>query len=347
MWGTGAQGSQGRRRYRRAAFSSLFAMAAAAAALVGCGSSGSAAKSSTPAIRQVGLMHVGTDHVPPSLKPLKARLARLGWVQGRTINLIWRNLPDEDAADRQAREFVHEHVDMIVAFEDQSIRAAQAATKESRIPVVFVHPADPVASGYVRSLAHPGGNLTGVFGLRDLVQKQLELYKLLVPRLHRVLALVDPLDPSTPLLWAETDLAAPKLQLKLVERQVTGAAGIGRVFRSLRPGRVDGVFVVSPKILFNFTTVLLRDARSARLPVEANRKEWVQRGAFFAYGPDFQLLGSKAARYVDEILRGVRPSQLAVEYVPQVKLAINLTTARALGLVVPESMIVRADYVYR
>jgi putative ABC transport system substrate-binding protein len=292
-------------------------------------------------------MHVGLDHVPPSLKPLKARLTQLGWVQGRNINLIWRNLADEQAADRQAEAFVREHVDLIVAFEDQSIRAAKAATAKTHTPVVFLHPADPVVSGYVRSLAHPGRNLTGVFGLRDLVQKQLELYLLLVPRLHRVLALVDPLDPSTPFLWANTNLAAETLHLQLVERQVTSQAGVTRAFRSLRKGQVDAVFVVSPKILFNFTSGLISLARRAHLPVQVNRKEWVQRGAFFSYGPDFKLLGQHAARYVDSILKGRRPSQLAVEYIPQVKLAINLRTARALGIRVPHSMIVRADYLYR
>jgi putative ABC transport system substrate-binding protein len=298
-------------------------------------------------VPQVGLMHVGIDHIPPSLKPLKARLAQLGWVQGRTIDLVWRNLADERSADLQAKEFVREHVNLIVAFEDQSIRAAQAATAKTRTPVVFLHPADPVASGYVRSLAHPGGNLTGVFGLRDLVQKQLELYQLLVPRLHRVLALVDPLDPSTGFLLAETDLAAETLHLRLIERDVRTAADLKRTFESLPIGQVDGIFVVSPKILFNFTSVLIRLARRAHLPVQANRKEWVAQGAFFSYGPDFQLIGRDGARYVDSILRGAKPSQLAVQYVPQVKLAINLATARSLGIKVPPSMVVRADYVYR
>jgi putative ABC transport system substrate-binding protein len=162
-----------------------------------------------------------------------------------------------------------------------------------------------------------------------------------------VLGLVDPLDPSTGFLLAETDLAAETLHLRLIERDVRTAADLKRTFESLPIGQVDGIFVVSPKILFNFTSVLIRLARRAHLPVQANRKEWVAQGAFFSYGPDFQLIGRDGARYVDSILRGAKPSQLAVQYVPQVKLAINLATARSLGIKVPPSMVVRADYVYR
>ena len=333
--------------------------------LAACGDS-SAAKSSTEPLRRVGLMHVGLDHIPPSLVPLATQLKTYGWdvpdlevkqcadelcksrdFKGRNIDLIWRNLGDEQAADRQAKAFVNDHVDLIVGFEDQSIRAAMAATAKTGTPVVFLHPADPVKSGYVRSLAHPGGNLTGVFGLRDLVQKQLELYTQLVPGLHRVLALLDPADPSTPFLWASTQVAAGKLHLQLVPREVTTTTGLTRVFHSLQKGQVDGVFVVSPKILFNFTSDLIRLARAAHLPVPANRKEWVEQGALFSYGPDFKLIGRHGARYVDSTLKGAKPSKLAVEYIPQVKFAINLATARALGIQVPQSTIVRADNVYR
>jgi putative ABC transport system substrate-binding protein len=340
-------------------------LASCVALLAGCGDSGTA-KSSIERVRRVGLMHVGLDHVPPSLVPLATQLKQEGWdvpltevkmcaaelrascdFKGKNIDLIWRNLADGQAANRQAQEFVRNHVDLIVAFEDQSIQGAKSATSKTRTPVVFLHPFDPVKAGYVRSLAHPGGNLTGVFGLRDLVQKQLELYTLLVPGLHRVLLLIDPHDPSTPFLFAQTVLAAQKLHLQLTQRLVTTAAGLKQVFGSLHRGEVDGVFVVSPKILFDFTSLLIQLAKRAHLPVQANRKEWVEQGAFFSYGPDFQLIGRHGARYVDSILKGAKPSQLAVEYIPQVKLAINLAVARALRIRVPQSMVIRADYLYR
>ena len=301
-------------------------------------------------VRRVGLMHVGIDHVPPSLGALKARLKELGWIDGRNIELIWRNL-GPGAADAQAREFVRERVDVIVAFEDTSIRAAQTATARGpdRIPVVFLHPSDPVRDGLVKSLSHPGGNLTGVFGARDIVAKQLELYQLLVPRLRRVLTLIDPEDPSTPRLLLEYRTAAAALPrpLELDIRKASNAEDLKRIFRSLRPGEVDGAFLLSSSLRLNFSALTIRLAASARLPVQAHRKEWVKQGALFSYGTDLRPVGRAGARYVDRILRGTPPADLAVEEVPKTEFAINLKTARRLGIRVSQEMIIQADKVYR
>jgi putative ABC transport system substrate-binding protein len=307
-------------------------------------------KSTAKPIPRVGLMHVGTDHIPPSLGTLEARLKELGWIDGRNIKLVWRNL-EPDEAEGQAKEFVRQRVDVIVAFEDQSIRAAQAATARphDRIPIVFLHPSDPVRDGLVESLSHPGGNLTGVFGARDVVAKQLELYQLLVPRLRRVLTLIDPGDPGTGRLLAQYRLAASQLgrPLELVIRNVSTAADLKRVFRSLRPGEVDGAFLLSAKLRLNFSSLAIRLAARAKLPVQAHRKDWVKRGALFSYGADLRPIGRLAARYVDSILKGTPPSELPVEVVPNVELAINLKTASTLGIRVPQQMIIRADEVYR
>jgi len=205
-------------------------------------------------------MHVGTDHNPPSLATLVAGLGDLGWfdgsatqvmqqligdgtmVQGRMkqvqgqydgprIQLIWRNLdPDQpDQVAEQAREFVRERVDLIVAFEDKSIRAAQDATADpgNGIPVVFLHPSDPVRDGLVQSLSHPGGNLTGVWGARDPVAKQLEIYRQIMPGPQplRLLTLVDPTDTATPPLLVEAREAAGKLGIELDERRGRIAGG--------------------------------------------------------------------------------------------------------------------------
>jgi putative ABC transport system substrate-binding protein len=307
-------------------------------------------KSAAKPIPRVGLMHVGTDHVPPSLDTLKARLKELGWNDGRNIKLIWRNL-EPDEAEGQAKEFVRQRVDVIVAFEDQSIRAAQAATAgpKDRIPIVFLHPSDPVRDGLVKSLSRPGGNLTGIFGARDVVAKQLELYELLVPGLHRVLTLIDPDDPATGRLLAQYRAAASTLgrPLQLVIREVSTARDLERVFRSLRPGEVDGAFLLSPTLRLNFSALTIRLAARAKLPVQAHRKDWVKKGALFSYGADLRPIGRLAARYVDRILSGMRPSSLAVEVVPDVEFAINLKTASRLGIRVPQQMIIRADEVYR
>ena len=336
-----------------------------AALLTACGSGGSSAAQT---VRYVGLMHVGTDHIPPSLGALVTQLSdRFGWdisslevnrcveklqkscdFKGKNIKVLWRNL-EPDQADMQAQRFVKNHVDVIVAFEDTSIAAAEKATRKLRIPIVFLHPSDPVRDGLVKTLSHPGTNLTGVFGPRDVVAKQLELYELLVPKLHRVLTLVDPSDPRTDRLLADYKSAAERLPrpLQLDIRQATTAQDLRRVFGSLRPGEVDGAFLLSPSLRLTQSALTIRLAKKAGLPVQAHRKEWVQQGALFSYGADLTPIGRAGARYVDAILKDASPADLAIEEIPTVKFAINLKTASRLGIKVPQDLIIRADEVYR
>jgi putative ABC transport system substrate-binding protein len=320
------------------------------ALLTACGSNANGDSSAAETVKRVGLMHVGTDHIPPSLDTLKARLRELGWTEGENIELIWRNLEPE-AVDAQARQFVAEDVDVIVAFEDQSIDAAEAATIKSgdRIPIVFLHPSDPLRDGLAKSLSRPGGNLTGVFGPRDVVAKQLERYQALVPRLRRVLTLVDPKDPRTERTLNSYESAAAQLPrpLELDIREASTAQDLRRIFGSLRPGEVDGAFLLSNTLRQNHSALTIKLAKRARLPVQGNRKEWVEQGALFSYGIDLGPLGRTGARYVDSILRGTSPRDLAVEELPKIEFAINLKTASRLGIKVPQDMIIQADEVYR
>jgi putative ABC transport system substrate-binding protein len=301
-------------------------------------------------VRRIGLMHVGTDHIPPALEPLKIRLAELGWAEGENVELVFRNLEPEQAPE-QARQFVRDGVDLIVSFEDQSIDAAQAATarmRGGRIPVVFLHPSDPLRDGLTKSLARPGGNLTGVFGPRDVVAKQLEVYQALVPRLRRVLTLVDPTDPRTERTLKEYQAAAAQLQrpLELDIREASNAADLKRIFRSLKRGEVDGAFLLSNNLRQNHSALSIELAKQARLPIQGSRKEWVAQGALFSYGIDLAPLGRAGARFVDSILRGTSPADLPVEAIPKIEFAINLKTAGTLGIEVPQVMIIRADKVY-
>jgi putative ABC transport system substrate-binding protein len=340
------------------------------------------------AIPRVGLMHVGTDHNPPSLATLVAGLGDLGWfdgpasqvmqeligdgtkVQGRMkqvqgqydgqrIQLIWRNLDPNQPTQvvEQAREFVRERVALIVAFEDKSIRAAQDATADpgNRIPVVFLHPSDPVRDGLVQSLAHPGGNLTGVWGARDPVAKQLEIYRQIMPdqKPLRLLTLVDPTDTATTRnLRTEAQDAASKLGIELHEREAADDAGLEAVFKSLKPGAVDGVFILSPSLRLNFSSTILGLAAAANLPVQAHRKEWVDpqmtaHGALFSLGVDVGPVGTAGARFVDSILKGAKPVDLPAQEVPRVEFALSLKRAAELGMTVPPDVRTQADLVYR
>jgi len=294
---------------------------------------------------RIGLFHVGLDHVPPSLDGLREGLKALGYEDGKNIRLDWRNLLDKDAAQVTAREWLRDGVDLIVAFEPQTVRAAKAAT--SQVPIVFLHVDDPVTDGFVASFARPGGNLTGFAGRPTLRDKQLEIFKELVPGLRRLLVLRDPTDPATVRMSAVVQEAAATLKLHLVEREVTTAADIERVFGALKPGEVDGVFLISPRLETNYLSLILRLASERHLPLPGPLKLWVTRGALFYYGVNYPALGGAAAQYVDKILKGAKPADLPVEYPRRFELILNRNTARAFGLTIPPSLLLQADEVMR
>ena len=293
----------------------------------------------------VGLIHVGLDHTPQSLEPLRAGLKALGYEQGKNIYLDWRNLSDEEAARESAKEFVRNRVDLIVAWENQTVRAAKAATAE--IPVVFISVTDPVADGFVKSLARPGGNVTGFVGRRELPDKQLELFKEIVPQLHHVLVLNDPQDPTTERFLAEVRKVGSALKLQLNEHKVTVQPDIERVFGSIKHGDMDGVFMVSIDLQQKFTGLILRLASERRLPLAVRAAGWVEKGGLFSYGHDVSPVGRDAAGYVDRILKGTKTADLPVQQPTKFEFIINLKTAKQIGLTIPPNVLARADRVIR
>ncbi len=304
-----------------------------------------AANTQQPAkVWRLGLFHVGLDHVPPSLNGLREGLKALGYEEGKTIRLDWRNLADEAAANATAKEFVRDRVDLIVAFESQTVRAAKMATTD--IPIIFLHVTDPVGEGFVKSLAHPGGNLTGLGEFfANLQAKRVELLKEIVPRLRRLLVLIDPTDPGSGEVMAEVRSAGAALKVQLVVREATEQADVERIFRALKRGEVQGVLIASSSLVTRAPSLTLRLATERHLPVPFHRKEWVAQGALFSYGPNFHAEGLAAARSVDKILKGAKPADLPVEQVMRLELAINLKTAKAFGLTIPQSILLRADQV--
>jgi putative ABC transport system substrate-binding protein len=296
-------------------------------------------------VYQIGLFHVGLDHVPPSLEPLRETLKSLGYEEGKTVQLDWRNLPDEDAADKVAKTFVRRRVDLIVAFENETVRAARAATAE--IPIVMLHVTDPVSDGFVKSLSRPGGNVTGFAGLADLPGKRLELFHEMVPSARSILLVLDPLDPVTPRQLAEVRRAGNVLKLRLLEREATTEADIHRVFSALRTNDADGVFVVSPSLYFKFTKLIVHLALERRWPISWHRRFGAEEGALFSYGGDLSVVGRDAAIYVDKILKGASPADLPVQGLTRFELVINMKTAKALDLTVPPSLLLRADHVIK
>jgi putative ABC transport system substrate-binding protein len=287
---------------------------------------------------------VDLDHVPPSLDGLREGLKALGYEEGKNLQLDFRNLADEAAARAVARELVKQRPDLIVAFENQTLRAAKAATSE--IPVVFLHVTDPVGVGVVKSLAHPGGNMTGFIALGNAPTKEVELFKQLVPGLRRLLVLSDPDDPGVPEFRRQVRQVATALKFEAVERDARSQPDVERVFAAVSRGRVDGVFIASLNLRVKFHSLIIRLASERHLPVAGHRKEWVEQGALFSYAESIREVGRvAAARYVDKIFKGARPADLPVEAYERPELVINLKTAKALGLKIPQSLLLRADEV--
>jgi ABC-type uncharacterized transport system substrate-binding protein len=295
-------------------------------------------------IWRIGLVHVGLDHVPPSVDGLREGLTALGYEEGKNIRLDWRNLPDEDAARTTAQAFVRDRVDLIVAFENQTVRAIRATTTE--VPVVMLHVPDPVADGFVKSLAPPGRNITGFAGRGNSPAKEMQIFKEIAPQLHSPLVLLGARDPVSARWLVGMRRAATTLRLQVVERQVATAADLERVFAAIKPGEADGVFIASPDLRTKFPTLIVDLTTKRRLPLVGHRKEWVERGALFSYNANLRAVGrAAAARYVDRILKGTKPADLPVEEVSQFELVINQKTAKALGLTIPQTLLLRADQV--
>ena len=311
--------------------------------LLGFASDGTAQQPSK--VWRVGLSHVGLDHVPPSLEPLRQELKKRGYEEGKNIQLDWRNLPDEDAANALAKEWVANRIDLIVAFEGQTARAAQAAT--SQIPIVLVHVADPVKDGFGKSMAHPGGNITGFAGIGDTPGKRLELFTELVPKLRRVLILFDLKDPATTRILAEIRATGKGYKLRLIERNVVTEADVRKTFAGFKKNEVDGIMPISPNITTKFPSLIIHLAAEKGVPLAGYRKEWVEQGALFSYAHDLASVGPLAAGYIDRILKGTKPADLPFQEPSAFDFVVSLKVAKKLYLTVPPNVLMRANKVIR
>lgn len=243
-----------------------------------------------------------------------------------------------------ARDLVRHGVDIIVTAEGgNSAKAAQMAT--TRIPIVFMGGSDPVGLGLVQSLAHPGGNITGTADLDvELGPKRMEIFRELIPSLKRLLL---PYDATNAYAVAQLPAyrdAARHLGLTLVERPVRSEEEARAAITGVRKGEVDGIF--SPRFLsLNIPGFILDTAAKRAIPTMFHGSFLVERGGLVSYSASDEQLGRQAARLVDKILKGVKPADLPVEQPTKFKLVINLKTAKALGLTIPQSVLIRADEV--
>jgi ABC-type uncharacterized transport system substrate-binding protein len=272
------------------------------------------------------------------------KLRELGWIEGHTVVIKygWAEGRSERFAEIAA-EFVRIKVDVIVTSGTANVIAAKQAT--SIIPIVFAVAGDPIANNLVASLARPGGNVTGFSTLAtDLAGKRLELLRDAVPGLGRLAIIGNVDNPLSVLEMSEVRAASDRLRLESITLGIRRAEDVAPAFGDIK-GRADALYVVADPLLNTNRSRIHTLAMGARLPAIYNDREHVEAGGFMSYGPHFPDLYRRAAEYVDKILRGAKPGELPVEQPSRFDLAINLTTAKALGLTISPAFLARADAV--
>ncbi len=300
-----------------------------------------------PKIATIGLLlptnPAATAHL---LEAFRQGLREHGYSEGKTFVLEPRY--GEARAERLpelARELVGLKVDVIVAATDRVIAAVIQQTQT--IPIVMANSTDPVSTGLVASLARPGGNVTGLSTISpELSGKRLELLREAVPRLSRVAFIWNPDVPGGTLQYKEAEGAARALRLQLQAVEVRRLDDLQRAFSAVTKGRAEGLILAWPNpVLFANRGQITSFAQKNRLPSMYPQREFVDAGGLMSYGPSLADLWRRAATYVDKILKGAKPADLPVQQPTRFELVINLKTAKALGLTIPPSVLVRVDQV--
>src|SRR5215813_8858118 len=274
-------------------------------------------------------------------------LSKFGWIEGKNISIEYRySEGKDDRLPALAAELVRLKVDVIVTSITPDTLAAKNAT--TTIPIVMASVADPVGSGFADSLARPGGNITGQTNIApELSGKWLELLKDTVPKLTRVAVLWNPEGVISPLGWKESQLPARALGLQLYSMEVRSSDDFDKAFKDATRARVGAVDIVPNALISRNQKRIAALAVKSRLPSIYGLTDFVNFGGLMAYGPDRSDLFRRAATYVDKILKGTKAADLPVERPMKFELAINLKTAKQIGLTIPQSVLFRADRVIK
>jgi len=277
--------------------------------------------------------------------PLFDAMRELGYVEGRNI-VIERRYAEGRAErfERFAQEMVQLKADLIIVTTTPAALAAEKATKT--IPILIPHAIDPVGAGLVATLAHPGGNLTGGTLMQaELSVKRLQMLKEAVPGLSHVALLWNAGNQAYAHAWEETQEAAHSLGLTIEAREVRTPADLPRVFAAMTQEHPDALLILEDALTIQHRREIAEFALRNRLPTSFLGKEAVEAGGLMSYGPSWPSAFRRAANYVDRILKGAKPADLPVQQATTFELAINLKTAKALGLTFPPSFHLRADEV--
>jgi len=308
-----------------------------------------AAVNRAAAQRDASMARIGYLSLRADLGPLDRQfldaLQALGYVEGRNLHIEYRLASDqEQRLPALAAELVQANVDVIVTAATPAVSAAMHATKS--IPIVMQASADPVGSGFVKDLGRPGGNLTGMTILSsELTAKRLQLMRELVPRMKRVALLAFDNRFATPLLVDATRAAAKQLGLDLTVRLMTKDEDLPGAFTAFEQARAHALLVQTSPFAASRRTRLAELAAQHRIAAIYESQAYVESGGLIAYGPDATEVFRRSASFVDKILKGARAGDLPIEQPTKFDLSVNLRAAKALGLVMPQSLLVRANLV--
>jgi putative ABC transport system substrate-binding protein len=313
--------------------------------LVGVGTApASALAQPKTTVPRIGFLSPGSQP-HPNAEAFRQGLAEVGWIERQNIIIEWRFAQERmERIPELAAELVRVPVAVIVTGSTPVIQAARNAT--STIPIVMAVVADPVASGFVSSLSHPGGNITGLTLLSpELSAKRVELLRQAVPRLARLAILWNPANPSHAPSLKETEIPAKTLGVELHPLEVRHRDSIGPAFAAMAKARDSAVFVLDDSLFFEQRETITDLALRHRLPSMFGISGFVTAGGLMSYGAKQTELYRRAAFIVDKILKGARPAELPVEQPTRFELSLNLKTAKALGLAISRPLLLQAEQV--
>ena len=303
-----------------------------------------------PAARtpRIGMLLPGnpaTGARSPNMQAFYQSLREFGWVEGQNVAFERRYAEGQyERLSALATELARLNVDVIVTASSPPAKAAKNAT--TSIPIVILDPGDPVATGLVTSLARPGGNVTGVSSITpELAAKRLEMLKEAAPKTSRVAVLFNAVIPPAEIAMTELKAAAQVLGLRIQSVAVQGPKGFEEAFGTITQDRADGLIVFPDPLTFTNQELIASFAAKSRISSLFGAKAFVEIGGLMSYGPSYPGMFRRGAYYVDRILKGANPADLPIEQPTKFELVINLKTAKALGLTIPQSLLQRADQV--
>jgi putative ABC transport system substrate-binding protein len=299
-------------------------------------------------IYRIGILLPNTPEIAtrnPRIQAFLQGLRELNWIDGRSATLEWRYGEGQlSRLPALAAELANIKVDVIVTAAAPAAKAAKEAT--DTIPVVIIDPGDPVGTGLVRGLAQPGGNITGVTSIApELSGKRLALLKEAVPAMTTVAVLFNAGIPPAEIAMVELRIAAQTLNLRVQPVAIRGPAGLAEALASIASPKIEGLLVFPDPLTFSNQEPITEFALANNIPALYGAKEFVSIGGLLSYGPSYPGLFRRAAYFVDRILKGTNPADLPVEQPSKFELAINMKTAKALGLSVPPTLLASADEV--